>query len=130
MDDVLSQQRYANDKSGLGYFKINKSSSSKTVFVKASDKSNKERVNKSNNVRHYPKRKRFVKKKSYVYRYKSNFVPTCFYYGIIGHTPNVCYVRNFSVASGHYVWIKKGNNYEGSKSIWIPNKTYFFCRYA
>ena len=59
-----------------------------------------------NHVHHYPK-KIFVKKKSYVPRYISNFVPKCFYYGIIGYTPNVFYVRNSSVASRHYVRVKK-----------------------
>lgn len=49
--------------------------------------------------------------------------PTCFYCGINGHTPNACYVRNFSVAQGHYVWVKKGTNFDGTKAIWVPNKT-------
>lgn len=101
----------------LGYFTFNKPSSSKTIFVKASDQSNKEKMNKTNNVHDYPKRKIFVKKKSYVPRYISNFVSTCFYYGIIDHTPNACYIRNFSVASENYVWVKKGTKYEGPKEI-------------
>ena len=63
------------------------------------------------------------KKKSYPSRHRIKFEPTCFYYGIKGHTPNACYVRNFSVASGHYVWVKKGTNYEGPKATWVPNKT-------
>lgn len=123
MDGVLSQLRYSNDKSWLGYSKLNKPSSSKNVFVKASDQSNKEKVNKAKNVHNYPKRKRFVKKKPYVPRYKSNFVSIYFYYGISGHTPNVLYVRNFSEENGYHVWVKKGNNYEGPKAIWVPNKT-------
>ena len=40
---VLSQQRYFNGKSGLGYSKSNKTSTSKTIFVKACDQSNKEK---------------------------------------------------------------------------------------
>lgn len=69
-------------------------------------------------------RKDLLRKKYYVSRYKSNFVHACFYCGIIGHKPNVCYVRNFSIASGHYMWIKKEtSNYEGPKARWIPNKT-------
>ena len=123
LEGVLSQQRYSNDKSGLGYSKFSKPSTSKTIFVKAKDQPSKEKVNSPKVVHHYPKKKRFPKKKSYVPRYRSNFEPTCFYCGIIGHTPNVCYVRNFSVASGHYVWVKKGTNYEGPKAIWVPNKT-------
>ena len=123
LEGVLSQQRYSNDKSGLGYSKFSKPSSSKTIFVRPKDQSSKEKVNKPKIVHQYPKRKRFVKKKSYVPRYRSNFEPTCFYCGIVGHTPNACYVRNFSVASGHYVWVKKRTNYEGPKAIWVPNKT-------
>ena len=111
LDNILSQQRYSNDKSGLGYSKFDKSSTSKTIFVKAIDQSNKEKVNKAQKVNHHLK-KRFPKKKSYVPRYRSNFVPTCFYCGINGHPPNACYERNFSVPSGHYVWVKKGTNYE------------------
>ena len=122
LEGVLSQQRYSNDKSGLGYSKFSKPSSNKTIFVKASDQSSKEKVNKPKIVRHYPKKKTFPKKKSYPSRYRSNFEPTCFYCGIKGHTPNACYVRNFSIASGHYVWVKKGTNYEGPKATWVPNK--------
>ncbi|KAK2423291.1 rust resistance kinase Lr10 [Trifolium repens] len=122
LDNILSQQRRSNNKSGLGYSKFDKPSTSKTIFVKAIDQSNKEKVNKAQNVNHHPK-KRLPKKKSYVPRYRSNFVHTCFYCGISGHTPNTCYVRNFSVPSGHYVWVKKGTNYEGPKATWVPNKT-------
>ncbi|KAK2450001.1 hypothetical protein QL285_009142 [Trifolium repens] len=102
LDNILSQQRYSNDKSGLGYSKFDKPSTSKTIFVKAIDQSNKEEVNKAQKFNHHLK-KRLSKKKSYVPRYRSNFVPTCFYCGISDHTPNACYVRNFSVSSGHYV---------------------------
>lgn len=120
MDSVLSQQIYFNDKSELGYSKFDKPSSSKTIFVKAND--TKEKVNKFKHVYHHPK-KRYPKKKSYVPRYRSNFIPRCFYCGIIGHTPNACYVRNFSVASRYYIWVKKGTIYEGPNVIWIPKKT-------
>lgn len=34
---------------------------------------------------------------------------------LIGHTPNVWYVNNFSVTIGYYVWVKKGGNYERPK---------------
>ena len=123
LEGVLSQQRYSNDKSGLGYSKFSKPSSNKTIFVKASDQPIQEKVNKPKIVHHYPKKKNLVKKKSYPSRYRSNFEPTCFYCGIKGHTPNACYIRNFSVANGHYVWVKKGTNYEGPKATWVPNKT-------
>ncbi|KAK2357503.1 gag-protease polyprotein [Trifolium repens] len=121
LDNILSQQRYSNDKSELGYSKFDKPSTSKTIFVKTIDQSNKEEVNKAQKVNHHLK-KRLSKKKSYVPRYRSNFVPTCFYCGISGHTPNACYVRNFSVPNGHYVWVKKGTIYEGPKATWVPNK--------
>src|SRR3954471_14551680 len=118
LEGVLRQQRFPNDKSGLGYAK-SKPSTSKTIFVKAGEQFNK--LGKAQKVYHHPKR--FPKKKPYVPRYKSNFEPTCFYCGIIGHTPNACYVRNFSVPNGHYVWVKKGTNYDGPKAHWVPNQT-------
>ena len=90
-------------KSGLGYSKVNKPCTSKTFFVMKNDQSNKEKVNKEQKVHYYHKRKRFANNKSYTPRYISNFVPTCFYCGIVGHTPNACYVRNFSMENGHYV---------------------------
>ncbi|CAJ2657071.1 unnamed protein product [Trifolium pratense] len=90
LDNILSQQRHSNDKSGLGYSKFDKPSTNKTIFVKEIDQSTKEKVNKAQKVNHNPK-KIFPKKKSYVPRYRSNFVPTCFYCGISGHTPNACY---------------------------------------
>ena len=76
LNDVLRKQRFSNDKSGLGYSKFNKPCTSKTIFVKASDQSNKEKVNKAQKVHYYHKRKRFVKNKSYTPRYRSTFVPT------------------------------------------------------
>ncbi|KAK2454205.1 gag-protease polyprotein [Trifolium repens] len=89
LDNILSQQRYSNDKSGLGYSKFDIPTTSKIIFVKTIDQSNKEKVNKAQKVNHHLK-KRLSKKKSYVPRYRSNFVPTCFYCGISGHTPNAC----------------------------------------
>lgn len=71
LDSVLSQQRYSNDKSGFGYSKFDKPNSSKTIFVKASDQSTEEKVNKAKHVHHYPK-KRFLKKKYYVPVYLEN----------------------------------------------------------
>ena len=43
LEGVRSQQRYSNDKSGLGYSKFSKPSSNKTIFVKAGDQSSKEK---------------------------------------------------------------------------------------
>lgn len=61
MKGILSRQRYSNDKSGHGYSKFDKLSTSKFLFVKESDQYNKEKLNKVQNVHHHPK-KRFVKK--------------------------------------------------------------------
>ena len=126
LEHVLSSQRYSNDKSGLGYSKFAKHISNKTIFVKAKEHIPLDKSNKPKVVHQYNNRKRnksYYKKKSYPPRYKSNFEPTCFYCGIKGNTPNVCYVRNFSVSQGHYVWVKKGTNYHGPKAYWVPNKT-------
>ena len=67
----------------------------------------------------FPK-KIVAKKKNYV---TSNFLPTCLYYGIIGHTHNACHARNSNATNKHYVWIKKGTNREGPKLLWVPSKT-------
>ncbi|XP_050914784.1 uncharacterized protein LOC127129688 [Lathyrus oleraceus] len=126
LEHVLSSQKYSNDKSGLGYSNFAKQTSNKTIFVKAKEQIPLDKSNKPKVVHQYNNRKRnksYYKKKSYSPRYKINFEPTCFYCGIKGHTPNACYVRNFSVAQDHYVWLKKGTNFEGPKAIWVPNKT-------
>ncbi|XP_050890112.1 uncharacterized protein LOC127095473 [Lathyrus oleraceus] len=126
LEHVLSSQRYSNDKSGLGYSNFAKQTSNKTIFVKAKEQIPLDKSNKPKVVHQYNNRKRnksYYKKKSYSPRYKSNFEPTCFYCGIKGHTPNACYVRNFSVAQGHYVWVKKETTFEGPKAIWVHNKT-------
>ena len=62
MEGVLSQQRYSNDKSGLGYSKFSKPSSNKTIFVKASDQPIQEKVNKPKIVHHYPKKKTLLRR--------------------------------------------------------------------
>ncbi|CAJ2638078.1 unnamed protein product [Trifolium pratense] len=69
LDNILSQQRHSNDKSGLGYSKFDKPSTNKTIFVKEIDQSTKEKVNKAQKVNHNSK-KIFPKKKSYVPRYR------------------------------------------------------------
>lgn len=98
MEGILCRQIYSNDKCGVGYSKFDKPSTSKTIFVKVIDESNKQKINRVQNV-HYLNH--------YVLRYRINFVPTCFYCGLKGYTPNTCYVRNFSIAGGYYVWVKK-----------------------
>lgn len=62
LEGVLSQQRYSNDKSGLGYSKFSKPSSSKTVFVKANDQPTKEKVNKAKMFITILKEKDFLKR--------------------------------------------------------------------
>ena len=62
MEGVLSQQRYSNDKSGLGYSKFSKPSPNKTIFVKDSDQSSKEKVNKTKIVHDYPEKKTFLRR--------------------------------------------------------------------
>lgn len=123
LEEILKHQRYSNDTSGLGYSKFSKPSTNETIFVKASEQVVKEKVKNSKTVHQSHKKKMIAKKKNYVPRYRSHFQPTCFYCGIKGHTPNACYVRNLGVAKGHYVWVKKGTNYQGPKVIWVPNKT-------
>lgn len=123
LEEILKHQRYSNDKSGLGYSKFSKPSINKTIFVKASEQVDKEKANNSQSMHQSHKKKRIMKKKNYVPRYRSHFQPTCFYCGIKGHTPNVYYVRNIGVAKRHYVWVEKGNNYQGPKEIWVPNNT-------
>ena len=81
------------------------------------------KVENSQHVRSFQRNKNVKSKRKYVPRYKSNFEPTCFYCGIKGHTPNACYIRTYSVEKGHYVWVKKGEKYEGPKAIWVPNES-------
>ena len=47
-------------------------------------------------VRNFYPKKIVAKKKNHV---TSNFLSTCLYYGIIGHTHNACHARNFNVTS-------------------------------
>lgn len=117
--------------SGLGYSKFDKDklSISKTILVKASDQSNKEKVNKMQNIHYHPKQ-RFVQTRSYVPKYRNNFCPTCFYCGLKCHTCNVCYVKIFSVLGDHYMRIKKRTNYQGPKHISYLTNHNLFCRYA
>ena len=62
LEGVLSQQRYSNDKSGLGYSKFSKPSTSKVVFVKANDQPSKEKVNNLKFFITILKRKYFLKR--------------------------------------------------------------------
>ena len=59
-------------------------------FVKASNSSNPKKVEKKKVVYNHQNKKANVYKRKQIPRYKSKFVPNCFYCGIIGHTPNAC----------------------------------------
>ena len=142
---MLSRQRYSNNKTGLGFSKFDKPNTNKKVFVKASTNSNNVEtkkmhiVNSSKNVNQKSNSKRrnysnnsFKKNNSNVkniFSQGNNFGShhvlnlTCFYCNIKGHTPNSCYIRNFGVPYGEFIWVKKGINKQGPNAQWVPNKT-------
>jgi hypothetical protein len=138
LEDVLSRQRYSNNKNGLGFSMFDKPSKNKTIFVKESTTSNnleQKKVHivnpsKRSNFRNYSN----IRNKSYNKNYSNarnnsnNFnsyhKPTCFYCNIIGHTPNACYIKNVGVPNGEFIWIEKGTNHQGPKEKWVPKKYY------
>lgn len=146
LEEVLSKQRYSNNKTGLGFSNFNKPSTNKGVFVKASTISNNIEtkkmhvVNPSKNVNQRINSKgknysnnsfkknnsnvmnNFSKGNNFGSHYVHNF--TCFYCNIKGHTPNNCYIRNIGVPYGEYIWIKKGIDPQGPKENWVPRKFY------
>lgn len=146
LEEVLSKQRYSNNKTGLGFSNFNKPRTNKTVFVKSSTISNNIETkkmhvvnsSKSMNQRINSKRRNysnnsFKKNNSNV---KNNFSKennfdshhvhnlTCFYCNTKGHTLNTCYIRNIGVPYGEFIWVKKGINSQGPKSQWAPRKYY------
>jgi len=146
LEEVLSKQRYSNNKTGLGFSNFNKPITNKTVFVKSNTISNNIETKKmlvvnsfkSMNQRINSKRRNysnnsFKKNNSNV---KNNFSKgnnfdshhvhnlTCFYCNIKGHTPNTCYIRNFGIPYGEFIWVKKGTNPQGPKEKWVPRKFY------
>lgn len=54
-----------------------------------------------------------------------NMTHTCFYYTYKCHTTNACYIRNFGVPNGNYVWVDKRVNQKGPKEYWVPRKYYY-----
>lgn len=61
LEGILSRQIYSNDKNGLCYSKFDNPSTSKSIFIKASNQSNKEKVNKVQHFHHHPKKIFFQK---------------------------------------------------------------------
>jgi hypothetical protein len=151
LENVLSNQRFSNDKCGLGFSNFDKPSTSHTTFVKAT-------CNKFNNVEQKkvhivnPSKRLNVRFNSYGRNYfnirnkcynknysnvrnnsykkisskisNSYHKPTCFYCNIIGHTPNACYIKNVGVPNGKFIWVEKGTNPQGPKEKWGPRKYY------
>lgn len=132
LKELSKRQKISNGKNGLGYSNFHKSRTSKTISVKEKDQSRKGQPKKDQPRRNKPKNpqsghpsqrnKNAKLKKKYVPRFKRNFKPTCLYCGIKGHTTNACYFGTYSIESGHYAWVKKGEKYEEPKATWVPNK--------
>jgi phage gpG-like protein len=130
LDNVLSSQRFSNNKCRLGFSNFDKPNTSQTIFVKATRKFNnkeskKEHVvnpHKRPNDRNSFKSKNYsnIRNKSFNKNYSNarnnsnNFnsyhKPTCFYCNIIGHTSNACYIQNVGVPNGEFIWVEKGTN--------------------
>ena len=145
LEDVLSKQSDSNNKTGLGFSNFDKPSTSKTIFVKASTTSNNLEPKKmhvviplksmnprnNSNGRNYSNKsykKTNFKVRNNVSNGSNSSVYhvqklSCFYCNMKGHTPNTCYIRNFGVPYGEYIWVRKGINPQGPKSQWVPNKT-------
>src|ERR1044072_1536791 len=123
LNDMLSKQRYANDRSGLGFskFATPSKSTSKTTFVPSTSKHDTRKT-------FAPPLKYNAKKVSYVPSKVSLKPHACFYCGEIGHTPNDCYARLYGVPNGELVWRKKTpthvTNPKGSKEFWRPRNYY------
>jgi len=146
LEEVFSKQRYSNSKTRLGFSNFKKSSTNKTVFVKANTISNNietkkmhvvnlpksmnhrinsKRINYSNNSfkkNNSNVRNNSSKENNFGSHYVLNL--TCFYCNIKRHTPNTCYIRNFGVLCGEFIWVKKGINPQGPKEKWVPRKFY------
>ncbi|XP_045798087.1 uncharacterized protein LOC123892341 [Trifolium pratense] len=123
LENVLSSQRFSNDKCGLGFSNFDKLSTSHNTFVKTTCNKFNNNESKKEHVVNYHKR---TYDRNNFYGNKENhiFRPTCFYCNTKGHTPNACYVRNIGVPNGEYIWIKKGINPRGPKEKWVPRKYY------
>src|ERR1044072_8843540 len=122
LNDMLSRQTYANDKSGLGFSKFvtPSKSTNKITFVASTSKHDTRKI-------FAPPIKKNHKRISYA---SSKFSPkhhACFYRSEIGHTPNHCYARLYGVPNGEYVWRKKKQylqtNLKGPNRPWVPKCT-------
>ncbi|KAF1858779.1 hypothetical protein Lal_00044284 [Lupinus albus] len=122
LDKILLNQLPSNNKRGIGYSPNNNSGQNKIVFIKESVSKlpyvNERAVPKFKNSNFYtcPKKNFFFKKKeksnNLIYKY------TCNYCNHHGHTPNNCYVKYCGVPKGKFVWVEKGTNKKGPKSLW------------
>jgi len=146
LEEVLSKQRYSNNKTGLGFSNFNKPNTNKQVFVKASTISNNIKTKKMHVVNSFKNVNQIINSKRRNYSNNSfeknnsnvknnlfkgnNFAShhvnnfTCFYCNIKGHTPNTCYIRNFGILYGEFIWVKKSTNPQGPKEKWVPIKFY------
>lgn len=108
LENVLSSQRYSSNKCGIHFSNFDKSSASQTIFVKAIGRFNNKDSNKLHVINHckrpHDRNKFYLNKRNRVFR------PTCSYCNTKGHTLKACYIRNYNVPYGEYVWVKKGTN--------------------
>lgn len=109
LEDVLSRQRYSNDKCGFDFLN----------FDKACTKFNNVEPKKVHVVNH--SKRPYVRYNSYVYKRNHVFIPTWFYYNTKDHTPNAFYIRNNIIPYYEYVWVRKITNPRWPKEYWVYN---------
>src|ERR1044072_2106216 len=116
---MLSRQRYAIDKSGLGFSKFvtpSKSTDKITSVPSTSKHDSRKTFAPPNKMNH--------KRVSYASSKVAPKSHACFYCSEIGHTPNHCYARLYGVPNGEYVWRKKKQslqtNLKGPNRPWVP----------
>src|ERR1044072_401389 len=119
LNAILNRQRYANDRSGLGFSKFTTPSKSanKTIFVASTSKHDSRKT-------FAPPMKKNHKRVSYAASKVVTKSHGCFYCSEIGHTPNHCYASLYGVPNGEYVWRKKKQslqtNLKGPNRPWVP----------
>lgn len=86
MDNVLSSQRFSNNKCRLAFSNFDKPSTSQTIFTKATRKFNNKESRKEHVVNHH--KMPYDRKNFYVNKWNHVFRPTCFYYNAKCHTSN------------------------------------------
>lgn len=57
----------------------------------------------------YDRNNFYVNKRNHIFR------PTYFYCNEKGHTSNTCYIRNYGIPYGEYVWVRKRSIPRGPK---------------